>query len=226
MARFHLVQTSIGLALEDRLAPKQQPLRIDFSSSKLKHRRLHGGKKELLLRAVGAKPGLVVSDWTAGLGTDSLLLASAGCTVHMHERSRVMWLLLNDALKIGLEDALDDASLSNELRQTITRMTLHFGDARSQPHNAIDVIYLDPMFAARKKSALVNGPMQYLQKFVGPDLDAETLIQSARETAVTSAVKRVVVKRPADAPKTDATFTLEAKANRFDVYELPGAGCS
>ena len=214
MARFHLNDADGELTLVDRASPKQAPLKIDFADAKLRHRIFQGGKKELLLRAVGAKPGLLVNDWTAGLGTDSLLLASAGCQVTMYERSPVMAALLSQAL----EDALQH----DELSLIVKRMNLLCGDVRVFEANGADVIYLDPMFPHRSKSALVNGPMQYLQNLLGPDYDAEALIQFARNQPV----KRVVVKRPTSAPESDATFVLKAKANRFDVYERPGAGCN
>jgi 16S rRNA (guanine1516-N2)-methyltransferase len=214
MARFHLQQTAGRFELIDRYHLNQQPLCIDYTSNKLKHRVLRGGKKELLLRAVGAKPGLKVADWTAGLGTDSLLLAAAGCEVLMFERSPV--------LRVLLQQALAGASHDLELGASVRRMQLMAGDARMLPVSPADVIYLDPMFPERGKSALVNGNMQYLQRFLGPDHDAEALIQSALEQPV----KRVVVKRPAIAAPAGVTFSLAAKANRFDVYERPGADCS
>lgn len=209
MSRFHLITSENGLALEDRLGD-QHPLTIDFSSGKLSHRRLRGGKKELLLKAIGAKPGLKVSDWTAGLGTDSLLLASAGCAVRLYERSPILWLLLQQALRRASDDPL--------LEPIVARMMLIKGDAVDSSSNdsdcAPDVVYLDPMFPSRKKTALVNGPMQYLQNFLGEDHDAERLVQAALE----SGAKRVVVKRPASAPEEAVAFSLPAKANRFDVY--------
>lgn len=214
MGRFHLVNQGGQLSLVDRNFPKQAPLVIDFSAARLQQRVKRGGKKELLLRAVGAKPGLRVSDWTAGLGTDSLLLAASGCHVTLFERSPVLALLLKQALHLA-KDHSDLAEVAN-------RMELITGDARFLRRAPVDVIYLDPMFPSRDKSALVNGSMQYLQRFLGPDGDAEQLIT----TALKQPVKRVVVKKPATAPKSDATFVLGAKANRFDVYELPGASCS
>lgn len=213
MARFHLQQDQGELSLVDRAFTRQQPLKIDFTDAKLKHRVEQGGKKELILRAVGAKPGLRVSDWTAGLGNDSFLLAAAGCVVKMYERSRILALLLEQGLK---------QAQSSEIAEVISRMTLSRGDARRFEHRQSDVIYLDPMFPHRSKTALVNGPMQYLQRLIGPDFDAEQMI----ECALTQPVSRVVVKRPASAPEGKSTFTLSAKANRFDVYELPGADCS
>lgn len=209
MSQFHLINSEQGFALEDRLGG-QHPLIIDFTHGKLTHRRLRGGKKELLLKAVGAKPGLTVSDWTAGLGTDSLLMASAGCHVRLYERSPVLWILLNQALQKATEDP--------ELRDIVSRMTLVKGDAvlesRVQKTCSVDVVYLDPMFPGRKKTALVNGPMQYLQKFLGADEDADRLVQAA----LSAGAKRVVIKRPASAPEDAVAFSLPAKANRFDVY--------
>jgi 16S rRNA (guanine1516-N2)-methyltransferase len=208
MSRFHLITSEHGLVLTDRLAD-QHPLQIDFSSGKLSHRRLRGGKKELLLKAVGAKPGLRVSDWTAGLGTDSLLMASAGCLVNLYERSPILWILLNQALQQG--------ALNSELESVVARMTLFKGDVLDGTRTSddeVDVVYLDPMFPSRKKTALVNGPMQYLQNFLGEDDDADKLVQAA----LNSGAKRVVVKRPVTAPEDLVAFSLPAKANRFDVY--------
>lgn len=214
MSRFQLQTTDGRIGLVDRHFPKQSPLTIDFSSNKIQQRINRGGKKELLLRAVGAKPGLRVCDWTAGLGTDSLLMAAAGCEVTMFERSPVMALLLKQALDLAIEH--------DEVKAIASRMALIAGDARTREPVPADVIYLDPMFPSRDKSALVNGPMQYLQRFLGPDHDAKALIAAALQQPV----KRVVVKKPVNAEKSDATFVLSAKVNRFDVYELPGADCS
>jgi len=205
MSRFHLITTRQGIALEDRLS-SNHPLIIDFNSDKLTHRRLRGGKKELLLKAVGAKVGLQVSDWTAGLGTDSLLLATAGCEVTLYERSPVLCLLLSQALQ--------QSKGNPELESVLSRMILIKGDAGQLKHESPDVIYLDPMFPTRKKAARVNGHMQYLQQFLGEDRDADKLVRLAKQAGA----KRVVVKRPSSAAQEDATFTLTAKANRFDVY--------
>lgn len=215
MARFQLRKRSGRQVLIDCHFPNQQPLYIDFTAGKLIHRIRRGGKKELLLRAVGAKPGLRVSDFTAGLGTDSFMLAAAGCEVTMYERSPVLGILL--------QQALQQAARVKELMAITERMHLVTSDPRRSPDPiTADVIYLDPMFPSRTKSALVNGPMQYLQRFLGPDVDADSLVQFAQ----TRQVKRVVVKRPTGAAADNATFELSARVNRFDVYEQPEAGCN
>ena len=80
-----------------------------------------------------------------------------------------------------------------------------------------DVIYLDPMFPSRSKSALNKKSMRILKEIVGKDSDSDQLLKIALKTAL----KRVVVKRPKLAPhlagkKPDITY--RGKSSRFDVY--------
>ncbi|MBV1877256.1 MAG: class I SAM-dependent methyltransferase [Pseudomonadales bacterium] len=217
MSRFILIEDELGLGLKDCLTD-QKPLRIDFNSPQLTYRRLSGGKKELLIRAVKARPGCRVWDCTAGLGVDSFLLAAHGCQVRMFERSKIMAKLL--------EEAMLKAARISSTEEIIARMELVHVDAiamlkkvnRDQGGAFLaDVILLDPMFPARKKSALVNGKMQILQRFLGADEDALSLLTAA----LNSGVKRVVIKRPANGGELQGlqpSFSLSAKSNRFDVF--------
>jgi 16S rRNA (guanine1516-N2)-methyltransferase len=80
-----------------------------------------------------------------------------------------------------------------------------------------DVVYLDPMFPARSKSAQVKKEMQVFHQLVGTDPDADQLLELARACAK----KRVVVKRPRIAPELAAarpSYTLTGKSNRYDIY--------
>lgn len=95
----------------------------------------------------------------------------------------------------------------------------HSGEVVMPPQcdPAIEVVYLDPMFPKRSKSALVRQPMQLLQTLVGSDNDADSLLQPARLLAS----KRVVVKRPAKAPLLNniaAQGSIQTKNHRFDIY--------
>ncbi len=79
------------------------------------------------------------------------------------------------------------------------------------------VVYLDPMFPHKQKSALVKKEMRVFQSLVGPDLDADGLLEPARLLAT----KRVVVKRPDYAPPLANVATPNAvvtKGHRFDIY--------
>jgi 16S rRNA (guanine1516-N2)-methyltransferase len=83
--------------------------------------------------------------------------------------------------------------------------------------NTPDVVYLDPMFPHRKKSAAVKKEMRLFQQLLGSDDDADLLL----EPALTLAKKRVVVKRPSGAPflaNKKPHIEMLGKANRFDVY--------
>lgn len=207
MSRFSLVSDARGLALVDEFS-HQHPLHIDFNSPSFSYRlRRGGGKKELLARAVDAKPGLRVIDCTAGLGRDSFLLAHLGCNVLMLERSRVMYLLLADALARASDRQIDTCSRLELLCEDATR---YLGKLDVPP----DVILLDPMFPSSKKAASVKGEMQFLQRFIGEQADIDMLLQTSRNTGC----RRVVLKRPARAPDAGASFTLSGKSSRFDVF--------
>lgn len=194
---------------------------VDFLNSKLTYRRLHGGGyHQQLARAVGVRPTqpLSVLDATAGLGQDAFVLASLGCQIQMIERSPIIAALLKDGLSRLHHDplgqqyflTLETANALDTLRQ------LQNVSVKQRP----DVIYLDPMFPERGKSALVKKNMRILHDIVGKDVDdADHLLSVALETAQ----RRVVVKRPILASALGTTiakpnYVLRGKSNRYDIY--------
>lgn len=204
--------TKIGL----EQVGKFNPIYVDFLHGKSAHRRKYGGgKNQLIARAVGATYGsptkqpLHVLDVTAGLGQDAFVLACLGCKVHMLERSPIIGALLED----GLKRAKTDLEFKDiVLTLTITDAIEYLKITKTQ----YDVIYLDPMFPARTKSALVKKEMRILREIVGEDLDAKELLKLALTKA-----KRVVVKRPRLAPiipGPEPTLKFTGKSSRFDVY--------
>ncbi|MFT6141796.1 MAG: 16S rRNA (guanine1516-N2)-methyltransferase [Psychromonas sp.] len=202
------------LALEQKDDPKQGLVFVDFISGSVAHRRkFGGGKGQAIAKAIGLKPGVLVDviDATAGLGRDAFVLASLGCNVTMIERSTVAAALLED----GLERAYLNLEIGTWMKQ---RMKLHFGSASEYlQHHQTGVVYLDPMFPHKKKSALVKKEMRVFQGVVGEDLDADSLL----EVAINAARYRVVVKRPDYAPFLNdkkPTMSIKTKKNRFDVY--------
>lgn len=81
-----------------------------------------------------------------------------------------------------------------------------------------EIIYMDPMYPQRSKTALVKKEMRTLRQIVGEDLDAPALLTCALKCAR----NRVVVKRPRLAPIIEGpkpSMTVEAKNTRFDVYD-------
>lgn len=202
------------LALEQVDDPKQGLIFVDFASGAVAHRRkFGGGKGQAIAKAIGLKSGVQVDviDATAGLGRDAFVLATLGCNVTMVERSPVAAALLED----GLERAYIDFEIGEWIQQ---RMQLQFGSGYEYLKNhETDVVYLDPMFPHKKKSALVKKEMRVFQGVVGADLDADDLL----EVALNAARYRVVVKRPDYAPFLNdkkPSMSIKTKKNRFDVY--------
>ena len=192
------------------------PTRVDFVHGAVAHRRrFGGGQGQMIARAVGVSPGVrpTILDATAGLGRDAFVLASLGCTVTLIERHPLVAALLED----GLRRAGDDQATA----PIAARMRLCLGDARALMSgwsgDVPQVVYLDPMFPHREKSALVKKEMRALRPLVGDDDDASALL----EAALLLASHRVVVKRPRHAGALDDTapaYAIEGTSSRFDIY--------
>lgn len=215
-AEFALQLGEGGLQLQ-LLGPQAPgPVRVDFVEGGAAHRRqFGGGSGQMIAKAVGIQPGIrpSVLDATAGLGRDAFVLATLGCEMTLCERQPLIAALLEDGLARAEEDA--------DVRPIVARMRLLHGNAielmsqwQGEPPQ---VIYLDPMFPHREKSALVKKEMRLFRPFVGDDLDATALL----EQALALASHRVVVKRPRKAPAIDGPkpgYSLEGKSSRYDIY--------
>ena len=181
-------------------------------------------KSEMIARAcnLAEKPNLI--DATAGLGHDTLLLATLGATVTLVERHPILFSLLEDSQQQALKDAY--------LAPIVSRIHLVFADSADylkqcavQSHYR-DVVYLDPMFPQRdqnqqaiKKQAQVKKQMQLLHMLLPEDGEmdlGDQLLPLAQQIA-----KRVVVKRPRLAvflndQQPDTQW--QGDACRFDAY--------
>ncbi|KPP98092.1 class I SAM-dependent methyltransferase [Marinobacter sp. HL-58] len=210
-------ENGLGLQVTGKGAPG--PVRAEFVTGKAGYRREHGGGTgQLIAKAVGlqkTRQPLHVLDATAGLGQDAFVLASLGCRVTLFERSPVIHALLSDGLA--------RAALNQQSAPVVARMTLRPGSSidwlKEAGEGAADVIYLDPMFPHRDKSALVKKEMQVFRTVVGEDSDSEDLLSAALAVAT----YRVVVKRPRKAEPVsgpEPTTRIEGKSSRYDVYSI------
>ncbi len=199
------------------------PIFIDFTAGAIEHRRkFGGGKGQTIAKAIGfhKNPSPVILDATAGMGKDAFVFASLGARVILMERSPVCAALLGDAL----ERALADKNINKNSRQIVQHMKFNFGDARNLTKEKLnkwqklpDIVYLDPMFPQRKKSARVKKEMLALQQIIGDDKDSDKLLEMGLQVAQ----KRVVVKRALKAPclnQQQPTYTMKMKKHRFDIY--------
>jgi 16S rRNA (guanine1516-N2)-methyltransferase len=223
------------------------------------------GTPDLLLKAVqphkgttglDVQGGCVVYDLTAGLGQDSLILAMNGAKqVYMVERHPIVFALLEDALRrlhvIASSRLSDNCSQEDKERYNLAsflvgKLSLWNADSKDWllEHHGLGgdgnvVIYLDPMFPSRQKSAAVKKGMAVLHDLLesqhgdfvegGNQQEELELLQLALNASDT----RVVVKRPIrapllgvgvnDTPKDLApppkpSYSIDGSVNRWDVY--------
>ena len=204
-----LIETEEGLVFTDG----ENRIKADFAKNakRYKDANLRG---ELLVKAAKLKgqDNITVLDATAGLGEDSYLLAAAGFRVKMFESDHVIAALLRDGLNRALaDDALCETAKRLELFEEDSIEAMRSG--RFKP----DVVYLDPMFPERKKSALVKKKFQLLHLLEAPCDNGKELLSAAYG----SGAKRIVVKRPlkgAYLGEKKPDFSYEGKSIRYDVY--------
>ncbi|MAH73946.1 MAG: hypothetical protein CBC09_07560 [Cellvibrionales bacterium TMED49] len=223
LSKYYLHMGYLGLSLRSHSSPSQGPIYCDFISKKLNYRIKHGGGNgQALAKAIGVtgkcKPKVI--DLTAGLGTDSFILASLGCKILMLERNPIIYELLYD----GLARAVQRATVNRELACIMNHVNLTKIDAlhyfaKLAPNNKFDVIYLDPMFDLPIRMAKVKKEMNSLHNIIGADNDADKLLEKAMERAK----YRVVVKRSKKSPNLaniKPNLVLGGKSTRYDIYTV------
>ena len=136
------------------------------------------------------------------------------------ERDRVVAALLVDGVHraLGYPDLMD----------AVERLDLTTGDSRAYlaaMADPPDVIYLDPMFVSKNRTARPKKELWALARLVRDDDDGASLLAAALATGC----RRIVVKRPDNGPPLEAPDGREpntqfrGKTVRFDVYLQPEA---
>lgn len=213
-------------ALELAWGPKSRvnelPFRIDFATFSAKERRA-SAQSELVVKAIGKATHVI--DLTAGLGRDSMILASSGRHVIMVERNKILYHLLEDGLN----------RLSQVDPQLVSRITLISGDGASSEiiscpriTNIVQreevAVYLDPMYDPKStgRKSKVKKETQILHRLVSYSAEDDTLNEFALlENALHLASNRVVVKRSLKAQflaNTQPGGCLTGTTQRFDLY--------
>lgn len=180
---------------------------FDFQDIYSYHKRQNYAlSKEPLAKALGIKGAAekrIIWDATCGTGKDSLLIHYFGANLTSFERNPAVYLLLKDAL-----------------RRYPMSFDLVFGDASklASPEIRPEVIYYDPMYPAKKKSALARKEMRIFKEIVGEDNDSKDFLEWAMKTAT----ERVVIKRPLEAlpVKENPTASYTGKSTRYDMYKI------
>ena len=193
--------------------------RVDFTSSNITHmRRKTLGKRQPLFKAVGINNDIrSVLDMTAGFLGDAFKLACLNMNVLAYEKSLEVYALAQDGLRRGYLWSEENGDA--ELREVLSRIQLHYGDARavSIPGH-IQCIYIDPMFPEKKKGALSGKHMQAIQS-LSPHANIEENRQLL-EFALQHNIGRVVVKRPLKQSPlvSGVNHSFEGKSICYDLY--------
>ncbi len=204
------------LSLCDRREQRSRPVFARIDDVLARYSSLPASRRGILARAIGKKTRSVV-DATAGLGADLGLLVAMGFRVTAVERSSIVAALLEDGL-MRLRCRTNVRGRYHMPRLVIADAIHFLADAVNRP----ECVYLDPMFPPkRKRSALAKRPLRILRDVVGDDVDRQQLFTSALNTAS----RRVVVKRPNDARPLGGGIdeSYVGKLVRYDVY-LTGRG--
>lgn len=199
-------------------------LTVDFYEPSLQHRVRRSVASESLVKAMGSRhPGIdagavpTVIDATAGLGQDAFILACAGWQVTLIEQSALVHALLEDGLRRARASA--EAQQDQHMLSALQRMQLL---PAASSHLLLPtlaspaVIYLDPMFPEREKSARVKKNRYLLQQLHGEEAQGENLLRLAL-----TLTRKVVVKRPQHAEPLDGlkpSGSIRGKTARFDIY--------
>lgn len=189
---------------------------VDFNSHDIQNRIKPNTAKLDLIKAIEGKGKDILSilDMTAGLGQDSFSLAARGHTIDAIEQNPYVFLLLQDGLRRAIEES--------NLAEITDRISLYFANSTHLDHvhqaGKYNVIYLDPMFPERTKSAKVKKNMQLLHDLVGIDEQSNKLLF---QQAKVLNPKKIVVKRPRLGDfigHQKPTSQVIGKSSRFDVY--------
>lgn len=211
------IPNHLTLSLQDGVLSLSQrenqtaQLSVDFVAGSLSYRsKQHlGGENLIKACQIKGQNKIQILDGTCGLGTDSFLLHRAGFKVTAIEKNPIVYALLLDGLR------------RLEQQENSGCFKLQFGDFKDQLEtDKFDVIYLDPMFPAKVKSAKNKKTMQLFQAIhEGQNDDALQLL----ELSLKASCQRVVIKRPSKSAvltKFKPTFQVPGKKCRFDAYQI------
>lgn len=190
-----------------------KPLRADFLSGELQHkRRMSIGKNSLIGKALGvAKGNRRIVDANMGMAGDTWMFLCMGLTVIAIERSPVVYSLVRD----GIERAKQNSKFTEWLGD---RLTLVFADSFDFLENfkeEADVIFFDFMFE-EDRSALPKKTMQLFHKLKLSDQREIEIVKKALKLPVA----RVLVKRHSQAKPLlpSPNHSYEGKSIRYDYY--------
>ena len=139
-----------------------------------------------------------------------------GCSVALSEQSAPLC-YPEQARELALMSAND------KVVEAVSRMRVLCGDSRQQAVEGFDVIYIDPMFPERGKTAAVKKDLATVQA-LHSDSSSVNDPEDLLVWAMAQSVERVVVKRHVKAPAlatVKPSHSITGRTVRFDVMVKP-----
>lgn len=209
----HLPET-LTLSLKDGVLfahdENQQHIHVDFLHGKIAYRAAQHIGGEYLIKACRLKSQkhVRVLDATCGMGRDSFILYQDGFEVLATEQNPLTHALLTDGLQRYF-------AATGHMPFQLYLQTAE----KIMAEQSFDVIYLDPMFPEKTKSAKSKKDMQLFHLI---HQNAEDNAMDLLNLALEADCQRVVIKRPLRAKPLIArkpTFEIAGKSCRFESYQ-------
>jgi 16S rRNA (guanine1516-N2)-methyltransferase len=175
-------------------------------------------KGDLFKKALGNWPKETpLLDLCGGWGRDSLCFASWGFKASCLERHSEVFKLVSKTF----QELKTRNSIYENILKNISYLNIDAKDFLKNTKDNWPLIYLDPMYPDRKKSALGKGEMRILKELVGDDPDKAELAQLAFEKTK----KRLVIKGPKLSPSllelVRPTHVFKGSSTRFEIFVKP-----
>ena len=192
-------------------SPQKKIIHIDFLKGQMGWRLKRTDHETLLKKALGKKKdNLTILDGTAGFLSDTLIFLALGHKVIACEQSRVLFMLLNDAIHRARDELI-----------FLTNLDLVHGNAVDIYKNTknIDLIYLDPMYPDNNKNNARSGVMNDIKNILEieaiTNLEDQIFFDFKKQE-----FKKIVLKRPIKSKiiDTNLNYQVKGKSTRFDVY--------
>ncbi len=208
-----------GLALQFLQQPQWKPVRWSLTEPDWLRRLQRASRhQETLLKVAGKNLAQMrIVDATGGRGYDALLLAKAGAKITVCERDPLIFALLQDAQQRAAHHPLLAPYLHR--MQWLCVDSVDYLQQLMANHEHPDMVYCDPMFPARSKSALNQKNLLALQQWLGHGVGDQ--LNRLLKQSLCSARQRVILKYAAQQPlptTVKADFSHAGKGHHWYVF--------
>ena len=211
-SKYYFTYDTNGLSfVKDSKKPKQI-LNVNFLKGKLGWRLKRANHETNLKKALGkTKKPLCIFDATAGLLSDSMIFLSLGHSVVAVEQSKIIYLLVSDAIR--------RAKSSIPFISNLKIINANSVDIYKELDILFDIIYLDPMYPILKKNVKKSGEISAIRSI----LEIENLIDD-EDNIISNFMKfdckKLILKRPLKSKKiySNINYQVKGRTTRFDIY--------